>query len=203
LEKSLLWKVEGDYFEACNCDSICPCIILADPDQGDCRLVIGWHVANGHLGSTNLDGLNVVAIFHVIGNMVKSKWKAAIYLDERANKTQSEALGKIFSGQIGGFPAVIASFVGEVLGMKSTRIEFVAEGKKRRLTVPRILEVEAESVSGGKADQESKVTNPPLYASPGFDPVIARSTKYTYHDHNLEWDNSGKNAFHSKFSYAP
>ena len=199
----MLWKVEGDYFEACNCDSICPCVFLADPDQGDCRLTIGWHIESGHHGSTRLDGLNVVAVFHVIGNMVKAKWKAAIYLDERAGKAQSEALGKIFSGQAGGFPAVVANFIGEVLGTKSARIEFVAEGKKRHLVIPKILELEAETVAGDNSEQEPKVTNPALYGSPSFDPVIARSTKYTYHDHKLEWDNSGKNAFHSKFSYAP
>ena len=28
------WKLEGDYFEGCNCDSICPCILLQDPDKG-------------------------------------------------------------------------------------------------------------------------------------------------------------------------
>jgi hypothetical protein len=203
MEKSTSWKVEGDYFEACNCDSICPCIILADPDQGDCRLAIGWHITKGHHEATNLDGFNVVAIYYVVGNMTKSKWKAAIYLDDHADKAQSDALGKIFSGQVGGFPAIIASFVGEVLGVKSTHIDFVVEGKKRQLRVPKILELEVESVSGGNSDQESKVTNPPLYASPGFDPVIARSIKYTYHDYKFEWDNSGKNSFHSKFSYAP
>jgi len=32
--QTLLWKIEGDYFEGCNCDSICPCIFLADPDKG-------------------------------------------------------------------------------------------------------------------------------------------------------------------------
>jgi hypothetical protein len=204
LEKLATWKVEGDYFEACNCDSICPCVFLADPDQDDCKLTIGWHINKGHHGSTSLDGLNVVGIFHAIGNMVKgSKWRAAIYLDERANEVQSTALSKIFSGQVGGFPATVATFIGEMLGVKTTKIQFVADGKKRHLVIPNILELEAESVTGSNPDQESKVTNPALYAAPGFDPVIARSTKYTYRDYNLVWDNSGKNSFHSKFNYAP
>lgn len=204
MEKAISWKVEGDYFEACNCESICPCIFLADPSQEDCKLTIGWHIDKGYHGSINLNGLNVVAIYHAIGNMVKGpKWRTAVYLDERADKAQSEALGKIFSGQAGGFPATVATFIGQVLGVKTTKIDFVAEGKKRHLVIPNILELDAESVPGGSPDQESKVTNPAFYGSPGFDPVISRSTKYTYHDHKLEWDNSGKNAFHSKFSYAP
>lgn len=49
--------------------------------------------------------------------------------------------------------------------------------------------------------RESLVVNLALYGAAGFDPVIARSTKYTFKDHGLEWDNSGKNAFYSRFAY--
>jgi hypothetical protein len=28
------WKLEGDYFEPCNCDTVCPCVFLGNPDQG-------------------------------------------------------------------------------------------------------------------------------------------------------------------------
>jgi hypothetical protein len=30
---SAKWVLEGDYFEGCNCDSICPCIFKGDPDK--------------------------------------------------------------------------------------------------------------------------------------------------------------------------
>ena len=52
------------------------------------------------------------------------KWKAALYLDERATKEQSDSLTKIFSGQAGGFFAMLPSFIGEMLGVKSASIEF-------------------------------------------------------------------------------
>lgn len=32
------WKLEGDYFEGCNCDIVCPRIFLGDPDEGDCHV---------------------------------------------------------------------------------------------------------------------------------------------------------------------
>ena len=198
------WKVEGDYFEACNCESTCPCIFLANPHQEDCQLVIAWHIKKGHFESVNLNGLNVVGIFNTPGNMVNGpKWQAAVYLDERDDRKQAEVLGKIFSGQVGGFPAVVASFIDIVKGVKATKIDIVVDGKKRRLQIPNILELSIEGVSGGNPDKESCVTNPALYGSPGFDPIIARSSKYTYKDHKFNWDNSGKNAFYSPFSYVP
>jgi hypothetical protein len=56
------WKLEGDYFEGCNCDSICPCIFLLDPDKGYCNVTVAWHIEKGHhYDSTQLNGLNAVA----------------------------------------------------------------------------------------------------------------------------------------------
>lgn len=198
----LSWKVEGDYFEGCNCNSTCPCIFLADPDQGHCELTIAWHIEKGHFNATHLDGLNVAGVFYTPGNMVSGpKWRAALYLDERANRDQADALGKIFSGQAGGFLANVAALIGEVMGVRAAPIQFEANGKKRRLNIPGSLTLEIEGTTGGDPDRESLVVNPTLYAGAGFDPVIARSAKYTLKDHGLEWDNSGKNAFYSGFAY--
>ena len=204
MSTTMPWKVEGDYFEGCNCKSICPCIFLADPDEGECQLTIGWHIQKGYYGSSNLDGLNIVGIFQTPGNMVTGpKWKAALYLDERASKEQAEALGKIFSGQAGGFLANVSAFIGEVMGVRSTSIQFGVDGKRRWMRIPSVLDLEVEGVKGGDPNKEARVINPALYAAVGFDPVISRSTKYTYHDHGLEWDNAGKNGFYSRFAYVP
>ncbi len=204
MNAAVSWKVEGDYFEGCNCQSICPCIFLADPDEGNCKLTIGWHIQKGHYGSTRLDGLNVAGIYYAPGNMVTGpKWQAALYLDERASKEQGEALTKIFSGQAGGFLVNIAAFIGEVMGVRTVPIQFGIEGKRRWLRIPKVLDLEVEGVTGGDPNKEATVTNPALLVAFGFDPIISRSTKYTYNDHGLEWDNTGKNGFYSRFAYAP
>jgi hypothetical protein len=196
------WKISGDYFEACNCESTCPCIFLADPDEGDCQLALAWHVREGHFGGTPLDGLSVAAIFHTPGNMLSGpKWRAALYLDGRATPEQAEALDKIFSGQAGGFWANIAPLVGERLGVRQVSIRFEADGRRRRLEIPDILDLEIQAIPGGDPGREAVITNPALYAAPGNDPVIARSTHYAYHDHGIAWDNTGRNAFYSHFEY--
>ncbi|MER3419810.1 MAG: hypothetical protein C4290_04455 [Chloroflexota bacterium] len=147
---------------------------------------IAWHIENGHYRQTRLDGLNVVGVYHAPGNMVSGpKWRAALYVDERASHEQAEALGRIFSGQAGGFLANVAALVGEVMGVRSAPIRFEADGRKRTLRIPAALELEVEGVKGGDPDRESKVTNPALYGAPGFDPIIARSTTYTFKDHGL------------------
>ena len=101
------WMLEGDYFEGCNCDIVCPCIFFLDPDEGNCHLTCAWHIQKGKYGNTDLNNLNVVAMFNSPGNMFTGpKWKAALYIDERATQQQKDLILKIYSGQAGGFFAV-------------------------------------------------------------------------------------------------
>ena len=81
-------------------------------------------------------------------------------------------------------------------------VSYEAEGRRRRLTIPGALEVQIEATPGGDPERESLVTNPALYGAPGYDPVISRSTRYTVHDHGIDWDNTGRNAFYSGFKYS-
>jgi len=198
------WKLHGDYFEGCNCDSICPCIFLSDPDKGYCNLTAAWHIENGHYDDTELNGLNAVAVFVAPGNMFTGpKMKVAFYLDKNASQEQTDALSKIFSGAAGGFFAAAAKLIGEMVGIKSAPITFGMEGKRRWLHIPEYLNLEIEAVKGSDPNKDSSVTNPAFSLTPGNDAIIARSTKYSYKDHGFEWDSSGKNGFYSKFNYGP
>jgi hypothetical protein len=224
-EKSYDWKIEGDYFDGCNCKSICPCIFALDPTEGDCNGLAAWHIEKGYFtngtkndrNSTNtnhedtnnnsisLANLNVVCSVHAPGHMFTGpKCKIALYLDERANNDQKDALTKIFTGQVGGdFFVEMLSRTGEILGIRSVPIEFKVEGKKRReIKIPAIAEMDIEGLTGSDPNIESKVVNPAFSNTPGIDPIIARATRHTYKDHGLEWDNSGRNAFYSRFTYA-
>jgi hypothetical protein len=204
MSKKELWKIEGDYFEACNCDSICPCIFLADPDKGFCDATAAWHIQKGFYENTQLDGLNAVAVLHAPGNMFTGpKMKLAAYIDERANSVQAEALKKILSGQAGGFFSALANLIGENLGIRSIPIEFGIDGKRRWVRIPKLLELQIEGVVGADKNRESLIVNPALTAAPGYDPVIARSNNYSFDDYGMKWDSSGKNGFYSRFSLGP
>jgi hypothetical protein len=205
-EKSSLssWKLEGDYFEGCNCDIVCPCVYLLDPDEGSCYVTCAWHIQKGNYANTDLSGLNVVALFNTPGNMVTGpKWKAALYIDERATQEQKNAIIKIYSGQAGGFFAAASNLIGEMLGVKSVSIEFGVDGKRRWLKLKDTLELQIEAIEGSDKNKESLLLNVPFTPVPGFDLTIARSSKHRYNDYGIEWNNSGKNGFYCKFKYSP
>jgi uncharacterized protein DUF1326 len=80
-ENSPDWRLEGDYFDGCNCKSICPCIFALDPTEGDCKGLAAWHIEKGHFtngakndrksnisdNSINLANLNVVISVRALG----------------------------------------------------------------------------------------------------------------------------------------
>ena len=61
--------------------------------------------------------------------------------------------------------------------------------------------MEIEGLAGSDPDIESTVVNPSFSNTSDYDPIIARSIRHTYKDYGLEWDNSGRNAFYSRFAY--
>ena len=82
------WRIEGTYFEACNCDAACPCVFLSAPTTGECTVFIGWHIEKGAFGETDLSGLTVARAIHTPGHMLEVPWTAALYLDDAANDAQ-------------------------------------------------------------------------------------------------------------------
>jgi hypothetical protein len=201
---NIKWKLAGDYFEGCNCDSICPCIFKGDPDEGHCNVTVAWHIQEGIYGDrVRLDGLNVVALFHTPGNMITGpKWTAALYVDQKATKEQTDSLVTIYSGQAGGFFAVASNLIEKMLGVKSVPIEFGIEGRRRWLHIPNLLDLQIQGTEGADPNQEALVVNPSFSAAPGSNLVVSTSSKYSFNDHGMKWDNSGKNGFYCKFKYS-
>jgi hypothetical protein len=81
----------------------------------------------------------------------------------------------------------------EVL-IKSLPIEFGVDEKRRWIKVKDAIELDIEAVAGGDKNRDSVIVNSPFSVVPGVDMTIARSSKYNYSDHGMEWNNSGKTA---------
>ena len=194
------WKLAGSYFEACNCDLACPCIFLSPPTSGDCTLLVAWHIDQGRFGQVNLDGFNTALAVYSPGHMQEVKWKVALYVDERADQDQRDALTQIFSGQAGGHPAGVVPLIGEVLGVKAAPIEYRSEGKRRSLRLGDVADAEIEGLPGQDGG-DATIAGPPFTLVPGFPTVVAKSKQMRFSDYGLKWEVSKKNGFFSPFAY--
>ena len=82
-------------------------------------------------------------------------------------------------------------------------IKFEVDGKRRTLQIPSAIDITIEGIEGADKTKEVTVDNAPMHVAPGLPAVVAKSTKNSYSDHGMKWDNTGKNGFYSKFAYAP
>lgn len=197
------WHLSGEYFESCNCDLICACLVQAPTPRDRCDAALAFHINDGTYGQTSLNGLNAVLVvsFPGPGKMRDGNWTAAVYVDERGSAAQRDALGDIFAGKAGGTPgAIFAGLVTKFLGIKSAPISFEVKGNERRLTIPNILEIDISAITGRDG-------NEPIWATNAAHPVsqklaLAQSKAYKYTDHNLAWNTSGTNGHFSSFTWA-
>lgn len=194
------WHVRGTYFEACNCSVVCPCNFLGAPSEGECKVVVAWHVDDGAFGTLDLSGMNVALFAYAPGHMMETKWKVALYTDDRADAAQTEALARIFSGQEGGHLAALGPLIGEVLGVTAAPIDYRAEGTRRSVRVGTVAEAEIEGIPG-QDGRPVEVRNVPFTVVPDVPMVAARSTRCHYGDHGLSVDFNDRNAYYSPFAY--
>jgi hypothetical protein len=197
----MAWSIEGTYIEACNCEAACPCIFFSPPTEGECKAIVGWHVAKGSHGDVVLDGLNAALIAYAPGNMKDGQWKVALYLDERGNDKQRAALQGIFSGADGGHIANLGPLIGQVLGARPARITFDKGANDRfRFDVDGAASTDMEPVQG-QSGGRVEIKGHPLAVSPGQPVTVSRASHLKINDHGITCDIAGRNGFFAPFAY--
>jgi hypothetical protein len=101
------WRIRGSYFEACNCDAICPCrrvdgVMGGRSTHGVCMGVLSWVIEEGVVDGADVAGLPVALALRYSDDEPRSPWTYVLYLDERGTKEQREALESLFTGRLGG-----------------------------------------------------------------------------------------------------
>ena len=201
------WQFSGDYFENCNCDVVCPCLFstqapfTAKPTQGVCDVAFGFHIEHGSYGDVSLDGLNAAVMAHTPGPMADGNWSVALYLDERADEQQRQALQAIFSGAAGGVMGSFAPLIGNVLGIKAAPITFQKNGMHRSLEIPSLAHLAVSAVPSVVPDKEIWAADAHPFNTQGV-AMAAGDQGSTWADYGMRWDNSGKNAHYAPVSWS-
>lgn len=206
MSEVLQWQVTGDWFDVCKCAIPCPCTFAQAPTYGDCEGILAWHIREGHYGDVNLDGLNVVALGYFEGNIWEGEAKATMgmYMDERADESQRQALTVIFSGQGGGWPGEFADFIGEVRGIEYVPITFeIADDLAYwSAEVPGKATARAEALTGPTTPDGKRVQlhNPPgAEVGPGQVATWGRATADRVDGFGFKWEWDGRSSKHFPF----
>ncbi|GHF38496.1 hypothetical protein GCM10018790_15240 [Kitasatospora xanthocidica] len=200
----MAWRIEGTYFENCNCDMVCPCStsgLSAPADYDRCRVVLAFHVDSGQVDDVDVSGLTVAVVGDAPPLMSDGNWRLGMIMDEAASPEQAEALGAVFSGQRGGPMGDLVPLVGEMLGLEVARIDYVDDGRRHRVNIGDAVDIEVEDFvspldATGKGVRVSGVGFPADTLAAG---VATRSRVNAF---GLDFGNEGKNSFSAPFAWA-
>ena len=198
------WRVRGSYFEACNCEAICPCRSVSGrpggpSSYGECFGTLSWHVHEGRWGDVDLSDLMVVMSLRYFDSVQPAtKWEVVLYVDERGDDAQRAALAEIFLGRAGGTVSELyGPAIGDVHVVRPARITVEHVAPRKRIDVVGYVSVEAE----GSASEVGGVR----CGIPGFDhPGTELAGRGLRSDEpTLRWEIRGKRhaSFTTDFEY--
>lgn len=195
------WKVSGAYYEVCNCEAVCPCRrhgkkVGGRSTFGICDFALSWHITAGHADDIDLSNLSTVLAGSYNDDEAGSPWRVIIYVDERGDTQQRQALADIFLGRAGGDTRRnFAAAIGEVYAVRAAKIELEHSPNQERMEVKGYL---SASTAQAKLTDQPVSCGIPGHDRPGQE-IMADHFKIE--DIYLKWEVNGRCGFATDFAY--
>jgi hypothetical protein len=199
----MAWKLQGTYFENCNCDWVCPCTVTSfgsPATQERCQVILNYHVDRGQIDGVDVSGLGVALVADTPGRMLDGNWRLGLIIDDRASSEQTDKLAAVFGGQAGGPIAGLAPLVGEVLGTERAAFDYRDEGRKHSVRIGEMVDIEVEDFVPDGQSEPTRVG--PVNHPSNSTLAIAKPTRSSIKAFGMEFDNAGKSAFSSPFNWS-
>jgi hypothetical protein len=196
------WHLSGTYFENCNCKVTCPCAVSGFAEPGDedrCVVLLAFHVEDGEIDGIDVSGLSYAVLADAPGAMAEGGWRVGLLMDAAASAEQAEALAGVAAGQRGGAPAAFNPFIGEVLGIEATAIDYVDDGPRHSVRIGDFADVEIEDYVPAGAAEPTRLTGVPHPVSSTL--TAARAKRSKVRAFGIELDGVGKNGHAAPFSW--
>ena len=199
----MAWRLAGTYFETCSCEVVCPCTasLSLGAHYDRCKVVLVFNVRDGDVEGTDVSGLTVAAVADTPKVMSEGNWRLGVFIDAAASDQQAEALGAVFSGQLGGPMAALGPLVSENLGVERAQIDVREEGLVHSVKIGDAVDFEIEDVVpfGVESGEPARVTG--IFHPAGSELTISRATRSNISAFGVEYE--GKAGFSaSNFAWA-
>ena len=204
IQDTTTYEVEGRLLEVCNCDAICPCWVGLDPDNGTCDSILAWAVDRGTVQGVDVSDRVIGLSVHIPGNVLAGNWKAVVYVDERCDEAQQDALLSVFTGQLGGAIADLAALIGEVAAVERVPITCSVVEGRGTLSFGDAASAEMEPFIGatGKPTTLQDTVFSTIPGAPAF-PGRATTFRRSASAYGMaDVEESGKNAIQGTFHFS-
>lgn len=202
------WMLSGDCTEACTSPPVCPYYwgssTPTDLHEGknQCEGAFTFNIKEGYYGDVDLSGLKAGFGFNtpIGGPASQDPWKAILYIDDKADDKQAQALEEIFKKCWG--------FMGDVLKVRRVAISFTKEPVGSASKPGFKHTVAWQGVYSLKAEPLMTMDGAPRYISGLMNGIIyvGKSTENKFHDPDLprgNWDRPRMSNTYYEFTLNP
>jgi len=196
----MAYHLKGELLEVCDCNTLCPCWIGEDPDNGTCQSSLAYHIESGEIDGVDVSGLNFGVSVFIPGNVLAGNWRAVRYVDDRASPEQEAALLKVFRGELGGPVAQLAGLVGEEVDARRARITFTVEKGAGTLRIGDAVEAVMEPYRG-PTGEPTRLVESIFSTIPGSPAYVSKASRFRMSQPELgiDLDLGGHNAIQGYF----
>jgi hypothetical protein len=201
----MAWSIEGEYFENCSCEVVCPCTasLALGADNDYCRVVLAFQVERGDVDGVDVSGLGVAAVAESGRYMHEGNWKLVLLIDESASDEQAEKLQAVFSGQLGGPMGALSGLVSEVLGVERVPFDFSSSDGHHRLQLEGHGEASVQDVVpfGVEDGQPARLAG--VFHPVGSELTIAKADENSgVEAFGISFGGGGKSGFSHRFAWS-
>lgn len=194
------YHLTGDLLEVCDCNTLCPCWIGEDPDNGTCQSSLAYRIERGEIDGVDVSGLAVGVTVFIPGNILAGQWRAIRYVDDRATPAQEAALLKVFRGELGGPLAELAGLVGEEVAARRAPITFTVEKGAGTLRIGDVVEAVMEPYRG-PTGEPTRLVESIFSTIPGSPAYVSKASRFkmVQPELGIDLDLAGHNAIQGYF----
>jgi hypothetical protein len=182
------YHIKGDQIEACECNSVCPCVFNQETTYDMCQGWLGLSVREGSFEGTDLSGVNAaIALLRTGKNITASlgSWEGAIWISDTASDAQVKGMTAVIQAELGG------AFAKDKLTFKRAKVTITGAGDHWEMTVGTIGEMKITGIKNKQGQVLCVHNSPSPVVMPVYYCCLADSD--TYNDGTIKWDYKGRN----------
>jgi len=195
------YDLEGTLLEACSCGILCPCWVGEDPDGGTCDAFNAYRFDRGEIDGVDVSGLSYVRVVRIPGNVLApGSWEQVVFVDDRADDRQFQAIVDAYDGKLGGPLADLAGLIGKTLAVERATITHEVMDGEGTLRIGDFVSSQMHPYTG--PDGSTTTLRDSLFSTVPGSPAyvgIADTHDVKLPEYGMEWSFTGRNAIQADY----
>jgi hypothetical protein len=172
-----------------------------DPDGGTCDAFNAYRFDRGEINGVDVSGLSYVRVVRIPGNVLTpGSWTQVVFVDDRADEAQFQAIVDAYDGKLGGPLADLAGLIGETLAIERASITHEVKDGAGTLRIGEFVSSEMHPYIG--PDGSTTTLRDSLFSTvPGSPAYVGIADKHEVKlsHHGMAWSFEGRNAIQADY----